>query len=167
MNRHKMTLAASRISVWNRLFIFSITVIGVCLLALPIHAASQQVPWECSSYSDEAQTRCLNGFIEHQRDQIGKIEGQLQAQQDAVGQLRGEVDRQSAATAQLQQQLARPPVTTTVVPAPSLYPYGYAYPYAYPPVGIGLYFGRPWVYGYYGPPFWGPRFFYGHRGRRW
>ncbi len=130
------------------------------------HAATTPVPWECSSYSDEAQTRCLNAFVEQQRDQISKLEGQLQAQQDLVGQLKGQVDRQAAASAQLQQQLSQPPATA-VVPAP----YPYIYPYAYPPVGVGLYFGRPWLYapgfyGYYGRPFWGPRY-YGHWGRRW
>ena len=144
------------------------TVVGMGLLALPVHAASEQVPWECSNYSEEAQTRCLNAFIEQQREQIGKLQGQLQAQQDMVGQLRGQVDRQAAATAQLQQQLTQPPVTTAVVPAP----YAYPYVYGYPPVGIGLYFGRPWIYGpgfygYYGRPFWGPRFYYGYRGRHW
>ena len=68
--------------------------------------------------------------------------------------------RQSAATADLQQQLSQRP--TTVVPTP------YAYTYAYPPVGLGLYLGRPWIYGppYYYHPYWGPRF-YGRWGRRW
>jgi hypothetical protein len=156
------TMAASR-----RLLLCSMTLVGMGLFALPVQAASQQVPWECSNYSEEAQTRCLNAFIEQQREQIGKLEGQLQAQQQMVGQLKGQADRQAAATTQLQQQLAQPPVTTAVVPAPYVYPYAYAYP----PVGIGLYFGRPWLYGpgfygYYGRPFWGPRF-YGHRGRHW
>jgi hypothetical protein len=159
------TIAASRISEWLRLSLF--TVIGMALFSLSAYAANQQVPWECSNYSEDAQTRCLNAFIEQQREQIGKLEGQLQAQQDMMGQLRGQADRQAAATAQLQQQLAQPPVTTSVVPVPYAYPYAYAYP----PVGIGLYFGRPWLYGpglygYYGRLFWGPRF-YGHRGRHW
>jgi hypothetical protein len=165
MKSQKMTMAASRSFAGNRLFVFGVTVIGVGLFALPLHAASPQVPWECSNYSDEAQTRCLNAFIEKQAEQIGKLEGQLQAQQDMVGQLKGQVDRQ-AATAQ--QQSTPPPVTTTIVPAPFAYPYTYAYP----PLGIGVYLGRPWIYGpgyygYYGRPFWGPRFYYGHRGRRW
>ena len=156
------TMAAFRTSIGNRLFVFSMTVIGMGLFALPLHAASPQVPWECSQYSDDAQTRCLNAFIDQQREQIGKLEGQLQAQQDMVGQLKGQVDRQAAATTQ---QYTQPPVTTAVVPTPYVYPYAYAYP----PVGFGLYFGRPWIYGpgyygYYGRPFWGPRF-YGHRGR--
>jgi hypothetical protein len=155
----------SRVTSWNRIAV--ITVVGIGLFALPVHAANQQVPWECSNYTDEAQIRCLNTFIEQQREHIGKLEGQLQAQQEMVGQLKGQVDRQAAAGAQIQQQLTQPPVTTAVVPVPYAYPYAYAYP----PVGIGLYFGRPWYYGpgfygYYGRPFWGPRY-YGHWGRRW
>lgn len=134
------------------------------LPALPALADDVQVPWECSNYSDEAKTRCLNAFIELQRDQISKLEGQLRAQQETVGQLKGQIDRQAAATADLQQQLSQRP-TTTVAPPP------YAYTYTYPPVGFGIYLGSPWIYGPpyyygYGRPFWGPRF-YGHRGRRW
>lgn len=159
------TMAASHRSVP---FLFSLTALGIALYAAPLYAESSQVPWECSNYSEEAQTRCLHAFIEHQREQIGQLQSQLQAQQDTVGQLRGQVDRQAAATAQLQQQLTQPPVTTAVVPPPYVYPYAYAYP----PVGFGLYLGRPWIYGpgyygYYGRPFWGPRFYYGQRGRRW
>ena len=129
-------------------------------------AVSNPVPWECSSYTGEAQTRCLNAFIERQQEQIGLLEGRLQAQQEQVGQLKSQVDRQNAATAQLQQQLSQPPVTSTIVPPPYVYPYVYAYP----PVGIGLYLGGPWIgpgfYGYYGRP-WGPRFYYRHYGRHW
>ena len=77
------------------------------LFPLPALANSQQVPWECSNYSGEAQTRCLNGFIEQQREQINKLEGQLQAQQETVGQLKGQVDQQAAATAALQRQLSQ------------------------------------------------------------
>lgn len=134
------------------------------LTALSAHANDVQVPWECSNYSDEAKTRCLNAFIEQQRDQISKLESQLRTQQETVGQLKGQLDRQVAATADLQQQMSQRP-TTAVVPAP------YAYTYVYPPVGLGIYLGRPWIYGPpyyygYGRPFWGPSY-YGHRGRRW
>ena len=132
-------------------------------------AADTTVPWECSNYTDEAQTRCLNAFIERQQQQIGQLEGRLQAQQEAVGQLKGQIDRQNATTAQLQQQLSQPaPAPTVVPPPPYLYPYGY---YAYPPAGFGVYLGRPWIgpgfYGYYGRPYGGPRFFYRHHGRHW
>ena len=149
-----------------RLFVFGVAMMGMMTSGVPAEAADSQVPWECSNYSNEAQTRCLNAFIERQQQHIGQLEGQLQAQQEQMGQLRGQVDRQS----QLQQQLSQPPVTTTIVPQPYPYPYPFAYP-AYPPVGIGLYLGRPWgvpgIYGYYGRPYWGPSFYYRHYGRHW
>ena len=164
-----MIFMASR-SPWRPLLVFSVLVAGVDLLSdiNRATASPQQVPWECSNYTDEAQTRCLNAFIERQHEQIGKLESQLQNQQEMVGQLKGQVDHQTAATAQLQQQLAQPPpVATAVVPPPYVYPYAFAYP----PVGLGLYLGRPWIgpgyYGYYGRPYWGPRSYYRHHGRRW
>jgi len=131
------------------------------LAALPARAATPQVPWECSNYEGDAQTRCLNGFIESQREKIGQLEGQLYAQQGTVGQLKNQVDAQAAATADLQRQLADRPISAGV-PAP--YPYTYYYP---PGLGLGLYLGRPWIYGYpyYYRPFFGPRYsrHWGHR----
>src|SRR5689334_18080931 len=59
--------------------------------------AGAPVPWECSNYTDEAQTRCLNAFIERQQEQIGQLEGRLESQQEMVGQLKGQLDRQNAA----------------------------------------------------------------------
>jgi hypothetical protein len=157
-------LALSHPSSYALLF-FGVTVAG--LLANHATADTPSVPWECSNYSEEAKTRCLSAYIEHQQEQIGKLQSQLQAQQDIVGNLKGQVERQAAAATQLQQQLTQPPVATAVIPPPYVYPY----PFAYPPVGIGLYFGRPWIgpgYGYYGRPYWGPRFrYYGYPGRRW
>lgn len=153
----------------------SIILTGALLFALPTAyatAASSQVPWECSNYSEEAQARCMQALIDTQRGRIGQLEGELKAQQGAMGQLREQVDRQSAATADMQRQLAQPPA---VVPAvPPVYSYAYPTPGVglYP--GIGLYFGRPWRYGYgygYAPglrlgfgyrPYFG--YGYGHRG---
>ena len=153
-------------SFLSRYFLLPVLVtIGVNATAL---AAEATVPWECSNYTDDAQTRCLNAFIERQQEQIGQLEGRLQAQQEAVGQLKGQIDRQNAATAQLQQQLSQPAPAPTIVSPPYVYPYGY---YAYPPLGFGVYLGRPWTgpgyYGYYGPPYGGPRFFYRHHRRHW
>ena len=108
----------------------------------------------------------ISGFVA--TAMIGQLEGRLQAQQEAVGQLKGQIDRQNAATAQLQQQLSQPAPAPTIVSPPYVYPYGY---YAYPPLGFGVYLGRPWTgpgyYGYYGPPYGGPRFFYRHHRRHW
>lgn len=119
------------------------------------HAESQPVPWECSTYEGEAQTRCLNTFIELQREEIGKLKGQLQAQQGAVEQLKQQSDRQAAATADMQRQLATPP---TIVPSLPYSTYAYVYP---PAVGLGLYLGRPGFYGY--PYFYRPHIYWGPR----
>ncbi|HJT22673.1 MAG TPA: hypothetical protein VJ746_19530 [Nitrospira sp.] len=167
MKNHETTMVASQFDAWRWMIVAGgLAAMGAALFALPVHASSLQVPWECSNYSEEAQTRCINGFIEHQREQIQKLEGQLQAQHEEVGRLKNQLDRQAASTANPQQQLSQPPATT-VVPAPYAYT-PYAYTYAYPPVGLGLYLGRPWIYGppYFYHPYWGPRF-YGHWGRRW
>ena len=152
----------------TRLFINSLRIAGAAAAALLLaaglaRAEDQSVPWECSTYEGEAQTRCLHAFIELQREEIGKLKGQLQAQQSTVEQLKQQSDRQAAATADLQRQMAAPP---TIVPS---IPYS-AYTYVYPPaLGLGLYLGRPGFYGYpyYNRPhiYWGPRY-YRHRGRR-
>ncbi|MDF0644350.1 MAG: hypothetical protein P0111_09975 [Nitrospira sp.] len=136
-------------------------ILGMVLTAAASYAADASVPWECSSYSEQAQARCMNAFIEEQREQIQKLEGQLQAEREAVAGLKSQVERQAAATSDLQQQLSQRQ-TTSLVPAP------YTYTYAFPPVGLGFYLGRPWIYGppYYYHPYWGPRF-YGRWGRSW
>ena len=64
-----------------RLFLLSMAMMGMALRGLSAEAASPQVPWECSNYTDEAQTRCLNAFIERQQEQIAQLEGRVQAQQ--------------------------------------------------------------------------------------
>ena len=151
-----------------RHFINTLRIAGAAAAALFLatglaHAENQPVPWECSTYEGEAQTRCLNTFIELQREEIGKLKGQLQAQQNTVEQLKQQSDRQATATADMQKQLAAPPAIVSSVPYS-------AYTYVYPPaVGLGLYLGRPGFYGspyYYGPHiYWGPRH-YRHWGRR-
>ncbi len=128
------------------------------------YAADASVPWECSNYSGEAQVRCMQTFIEAQRDEIGKLEADLQSQRSQIGALQDQLDRHSRATADLQRQLDQPP---RVAPAPSPYVYAYPYPYppysyAYPPgIGLGLYFGTP---GFYGSPYFylGPRYYRHH-----
>lgn len=152
----------------TRHFVQSILIAGAAAAALPLsaglaHADSQPGLWECSTYEGEAQTRCLNMFIELQREEIGKLKGQLQAQQGTMEQLKQQSDRQAAATADMQRQAAAPPA---IIPA---VPYS-AYTYVYPPaIGLGLYLGSPGFYGYpyhYRPRiYWGPRY-YRHWGRR-
>jgi len=147
---------------WTILLVTGISL----LLALPAWANNGQVPWECSGYSAEAQTRCMQTFIELQREEIGKLKGQLKTQEGTIEQMKQQADRQAAATADMQRQLATPPAVGPTVP------YTYSL-YAYPPVGFGLYFGRPWIYGnpYYYPPYFGRhrhfRFHLGPWGRHW
>jgi len=130
-----------------------------------VYAADTDVPWECSTYTGDAQTRCMHALIEAQREKIGKLEGQVQSQQSQMGTLQQQLDQHSRTTAELQRQLDRPP---TVVPAPTpytyaypyAYPYPYPYPYVYPPgIRFGLYFGG-------GPYFYGPGWGYRHWGHR-
>ena len=81
------------------------------------YASETTIPWECSNFSGDAQTRCIQGLIEAQQDKIGKLEGEVQSQRSQMGTLQEQVDRQSRATADLQRQLDPPP---TLVPAPRL-----------------------------------------------
>lgn len=134
--------------------------IGIVLAWLPAHASESQTPWECSNYTGDAHTRCLAAFVESQRDQIAALQARVQAQQDTVNQLKAQMEHQAAAGAMVQQQPVQPPAVVQV--APPLY--------IYPPIGLGLYLGRPWIYGqpYYYPPYiFGPRYYGHHRGHRW
>jgi len=74
-------------SVLYRLILLGAAMCGTTLRGFSAEAAAPNVPWECSNYTDEAQTRCLNAFIERQQEQIGPLEGRLQAQQEVVGEL--------------------------------------------------------------------------------
>lgn len=142
----------------------------LALVASPSGAEPLQIPWECSNYEGDTQTRCVNAFLEAQQKKIAELEGKLQAQQNAVGQLKDQLDRQASATNDLQRQLAERPTMNIM---PYSYPYPYPYGYAYPPglgfgLGFGLQFGNAGFYAapYYARPFWGHRHF-GHWGHRW
>lgn len=149
---------------------FTVLALGLSalLVALPVHAAESSSPWECSNYTGDAHTRCLQALIEIQREKISKLEAETRLQQSTVGQLKDQADRQSAITADLQRQMAEQSSSTST--------YNYIAPgllYGYPSVGFGLYLGRPWLYGspFYGRPYaWGPRYYrpyYGRWHRRW
>ena len=104
----------------------------------------------------------FRGFVESQRDQIATLQGKMQAQQETVNHMKDQIDRQASASTDLQRQVAQPPAVVQVIPPL----------YTYPPVGLGLYLGRPWVYGppyyFYRPYVYGPRYYgYPHRGHRW
>ena len=152
-------------SIYSKTVTRHVTLFILCALSVlvPLSPKAEAsdgpgVPWECSSYSGEVQSRCIGGMLEEQRNQIGQLERQLQTQQS---QLRA-----------LQDQAARPPQVTTppaAAPPPPLpyaftygSPYGYPYGYGYYPPGIGLgfSFGGPYAYGGYGHRFGG----HGHWG---
>jgi hypothetical protein len=144
----------------RHLALFILCILSVIFpLWLKAEASDPSVPWECSNYSGDAQTRCIQGMLEEQRNRIGQLEGQLLTQQS---QLKA-----------LQDQAARPPQVMTppaapAPPPPVPYAYGYGYPYGYPygygyyppGVGLGFSFGGPYGYGH---RFWGPQY-YGHWG---
>jgi hypothetical protein len=138
--------------------------LGLCaILSIAPVRADSSGPWECSSYAGDAHTRCLQAFIEIQREKISKLEADVQLQQNTVGQLKEQADRQNAMTADLQRRMSE---QSSSLPA-----YGYVAPgllYGYPSVGFGLYLGRPWPYGspFYGRPYaWGPRYYRPYFGR--
>jgi hypothetical protein len=142
-------------------FLLTLTIFGGSSSALANEPAA---PWECSGYSGDAHTRCLQAYIEGQQAKISQLEGELRLQQSSVNELRDRVDRQRAATADLERRLSDRSYAERLY-APPRVPYSYAYPYPYPPVGLGFYFGSP---GYYGSPFlsrpyFGSGFYFGPR----
>jgi hypothetical protein len=141
----------------SRSAVFTVVIV-VCSCSSGIVLADESAgPWECSGYNGDAHTRCLQAFIEVQREKIATLEGELKSQQGSVDQLRGPVDRQSAATADLQRQLSETSRAAAAAPPVQFY--------SYPPAGVGLYLGSPWYYGssYFYRPYFGPRAFFGPR----
>lgn len=156
---YRQDLPLKTAGLWLRFFI-GVIGIGIVLAGLPAQAGESPTPWECSSYTGDARTRCVETFAEWQRDQIAALEGKLHAQQETVNLLKSRLDRQTSTNAELQRQLARPPAVVQMAP-----PF-----YTYPSVGLSFSLGSPWIYGapFYYPPFpfgplgYGPRY-WGHR----
>ena len=157
-NFHHRESSRKTARLWPQFLIGAIG-IGMVVAWVPAQASESQTLWECSSYTGDAHTRCLEGFAESQRDQIAALQGKLQAQQETVKLLKDQLDRQASASAELQRQLAQPPAVVQSVP--SLY--------TYPPVGLGLYLGSPWIYGspLYRPYGFGPHYYGLGWGYRW
>jgi len=146
--------------LWLRLLIGAVG-IGLLVAWLPVHAAESQTPWECSNYTGDAHTHCVEAFVELQRDQIAALQEKVKAQEATVSRLKDQLDRQASTSADLQRQLAqRPAIVQAATPL-----------YTYPSVGFGLSFGSPGIYGspYYYPPFvYGPHYYgSGYWGHRW
>ena len=163
MNDHairRLDFSQNKVQPWPRLLIGTVGIVMV-LAWLPAQASESLTPWECSSYTSDAHTRCVAAFAELQRDQIAALQEKMKTQEETVTRLKGQLDRQASTSADLQRQLAQRPAV--VQAAPPIY--------TYPSVGFGLYLGSPWIYGppyYYPPFFYGPRY-YGssHWGHRW
>jgi uncharacterized coiled-coil protein SlyX len=150
-----------RTELWPQVVVLGAIGIGMVSAGLPAHAGESQTPWECSTYTGDAHTRCVETFMESQREHIAALQGKLEAQQEAVNQLKNQLDRQTSLTADLQRRLAQPPAIVQTVPPL----------YTSPSVGFGLYLGSPWIHGSpyaYSPFFYGPRYFGpGYWGHRW
>ncbi len=68
-NFHRRDSSRKTAGLWPQLLIGAIG-IGMVLADLPAQASESQTPWECSSYTGDAHTRCVEAFAESQRDQI-------------------------------------------------------------------------------------------------
>ncbi len=156
---HHRKASRKTAGLWPQL-IFGAIGIGMVLPGLPAQASESQTPWECSSYTGDALTRCVETFAESQREQIAALQGKLHAQQETVTRLQNQLDRQASTSAELQRQLAQPPAVVQAVPPL----------YTYPSVGLSFYLGNPWIYGLpfsYRPYVYGPHYFGSHhRGHR-
>jgi hypothetical protein len=154
---HRQDSTQKGLGPWHQFFIGAIG-IGIVLAGLPAQASESQAPWECSSYTGDAHTRCVETFAEWQRDQIAALQGKLQAEQETIHRLKDQLDRQASTNAELQRQLAQRPAGVHVIPPL----------YTYPSVGLSFSLGSPWIYGspffdrpyifgprYYGPRYWG------------
>ena len=62
----------------------SVCVLGIMLWSLPVGAADQTVPWECTGFAGEARNRCIQTFAELQQEKIEKLEKYLEFQQQTV-----------------------------------------------------------------------------------
>lgn len=125
--------------------------LGLLLWTLPVGAADQAVPWECTGFAGEAQNRCVRTFTELQQEKIVKLETALEVQQRTVQQLQNQVAQQASATAKLERKLIRKRSRW----------YGFPSVQLYPPLGLTFGFGRDRYFG--GPFFYGKPHYYGQR----
>ncbi|MGC4096970.1 MAG: hypothetical protein QM706_07625 [Nitrospira sp.] len=145
-----------------------VVVVACVLFPLPSIAETVQVPWECSNYTGDAQTRCVHALLEAQQKKIAELEGKLQFQEGTVSQLKSQLDRQSTATADLQRQLAERPSTSIVpIPYPIVFLWLWLWLSPWTVLGFDLSFGSSGMYAspFY-RPYWGPRH-YDYWGHRW
>lgn len=135
-------------------------VLGMMFWSVSAGAADQAVPWECTGFTGEAQSRCTRTFTALQREKIAKLEKALEFQKQETRQYQQQLAQQASTTAKLQRKLTRK--RSRWYHSPSLH--------IFPSLGLGLHFGRDRFFGgslFYGNPRYdGPRF-YRHGYRRW
>lgn len=165
---------SSRLNRWIFVMLACGVGVGVSVGNPYAFAQSPNVPWECSGYSGEAQTRCVSTLLEMQQEKITRLEEQLKTQEETVNQLKEKLDRQEAPA--LSQVRASKEDSRYSLPYVSgyTYPFGSSFGYATVPPN-GIYLQPPWryprYYGYgpgywgYGPPAFGFNFRFG-RGHR-
>ncbi len=135
-------------------------VLGMMFWSVSVSAADQAVPWECTGFTGEAQSRCTRTFTELQQEKIAKLELELEFQKQKNQQFQQQLAQQASSTAKLERKLTRK--RSRWYNSPSLY--------IYPPIGLNFHYGRDRFFGgslFYGKSrHYGPRFFgQGHRGR--
>lgn len=131
--------------------------LGLSMSDAHVFAEVSTVPWECSEYSGDAQTRCISTLKELQQKKIGQLAEQLEAQEGLVKQLKEKLDRQEASALSQVQTSKQNSRDRSPYVSPYAYSYGSSYGYAqFPPIGIYLQppWGYPRNYGY-GPGYWG------------
>ena len=131
--------------------------VGIMLWSLPVGAADQVVPWECTGFAGEARNRCIQTFAELQQEKIAKLEKDLELQKQTVQQLQQQVSQQASATAELERQFTQNRSRWYGPPSIGVYP----------AFGLSFRFARDKFFGgsvFYGTPrYFGPRFYgYGH-----
>ena len=149
--------SASRSKCWILSALVYGVGVGFFLGDISAFAKETKVPWECSEYSGDAQTRCMNTLMELQQEKIARLEEQLKAQEGTVNNLKAKMDHQEALALREAQALKQDP---RYPPPPYVSAYALPYGYASPPIGI--YLQPPWryprYYGYgprFGPGYWG------------
>ena len=145
-------------------------------LVIPAPAKALGSPPACQEYTGEAHIQCLHIYIEMQEKRIAQMEGGLQGKSGSRGNIGQPLDALSTVPQRSQPPIILPSADSVYV-YPSTAP-GYAYagygypdvPYTYGPygaafglslypgLGLSIGVGGP---GYYGRPFFSPRYIYG------
>jgi hypothetical protein len=151
---HSWILQRLTRSIRSRKLGLSVCMWGIGLWVLmsgsDVIAQAPNVPWECSEYTGEAQSRCMHVLLELQQNHITKLEAQLNAQERTVQDLKKKVDRQESFASR---------DARVYKPAPRYSRSPYVPPYAYAPLRpFGIYLQPPWTasqyYGF-GSGYWG------------